>query len=260
MPKLRLFPARRVMLGWLAAAVTATASARSEEPAFVPTSDYATRSVQGWTVKVNRRLLAEKSEIGKNALNLLERKLAEIRATVPPSACERLQEVPIWLGVDDGHAPCSEYHPSRDWLKAHGYNPDKTRCVEIGNASKFLAWSADQPSMVLHELAHAYHDRVLGFNNKEVRAAYQKALASGRYDKVKRVNGHVERAYALRDPQEFFAEMSEAYFGKNDFFPFDRRDLEKYDPEVLRLLAALWGDQPRPSSERRDKPTRSASE
>ncbi|MGC8643720.1 MAG: zinc-dependent peptidase, partial [Isosphaeraceae bacterium] len=209
---------------------------------FVPTKAYVKRQVQGWTVRVNRQLLAGKSELGRQALELLDRKLAEVRRTVPARACLQLREVPIWLGVDDGHAPCSEYHPSRDWLRTHGYNPDKARCVEIGNASRFLEWSKDQPSMVLHELAHAYHDRVLGFDNEDVKQAYHQAVASGRYDHVQRNNGKVERAYALTDPQEYFAEASEAYFGRNDFYPFDRHDLQKHDPNLFRLLDRVWGD------------------
>ncbi|MGO9112581.1 MAG: hypothetical protein ACLP9L_25400 [Thermoguttaceae bacterium] len=32
--------------------------------------------------------------------------------------------------------------------------------------------------------------------------------------------GQHVRHYALTDHKEFFAEMSEAYFGMNDFFPF----------------------------------------
>lgn len=221
---------------------SAGASAQAKGHGFVPTKAYVKRQVQGWTVRVNRQLLAGKSELGKQALELLDRKLAEVRRTVPARACLQLREVPIWLGVDDGHAPCSEYHPSRDWLRTHGYNPDKARCVEIGNASRFLEWSKDQPSMVLHELAHAYHDRVLGFDNEDVKQAYRQAVASGRYDHVQRNNGKIERAYALANPQEYFAEASEAYFGRNDFYPFDRHDLQKHDPNLFRLLDRMWGD------------------
>ena len=220
---------------------TPLAAVQPKSHGFVPTARYSARSIQGWTVRVNRKLLAEQADLGKHALDLLDRKLAEVRRAVPPRACAQLQRVPIWLGVDDGHAPCSEYHPSRDWLTTHGYNPDKARCVEIGNASKFLEWSEGQPSMVLHELAHAYHDRVLGFANADLKKAYQEAKASGRYEKVRRNNGNVERAYALTDVQEYFAEGTEAYFGKNDFYPFDRSDLAKHDPALFGLLRRLWG-------------------
>jgi hypothetical protein len=235
---------RRDALAWILviSLVSPFAVAQSKTRAFVPTSAYVKRSIQGWTVRVNRNLLSKESDLGKKALDLLDRKLAQVRQTVPSLACAELQKVPIWLGVDDGHAPCSEYHPSRDWLKANGYNPDKAKCVEIGNASKFIAWSADQPSMVLHELAHAYHDRVLGFDNAAVNRAYRQAVASGRYDHVKRNNGKAERAYALTDAHEYFAEGTEAYFGKNDFYPFDRQELERHDPQLCRLLATVWGD------------------
>jgi predicted esterase len=45
----------------------------------------------------------------------------------------------------------------------------------------------------------------------------------------------------LTNAQEFFAELSESYFGRNDFFPFDREELERHDPESARLVRGLWG-------------------
>jgi hypothetical protein len=208
---------------------------------FVPTSEYETRTVEGWTVRVNRHLLTDRKDLGDRALQLLETRLYEVRRAVPERACGELLKVPIWLGVDDGHAPCSEYHPSRDWLAGHGFNPDKAKAVEIGNAQRFLDWSKDQPSMVLHELAHAYHDQVLGFDNAKIKAAYRHAVETGLYDSVLRANGKTERAYAVTDAQEYFAEGTEAFFGTNDFYPFVRVELEKHDPELAKLLGELWG-------------------
>jgi hypothetical protein len=143
--------------------------------------------------------------------------------------------------VDDGHAPCAEYHVSEDFLRSHGYNPAKAKAVEIGNARRFLDWSKDQPAMVLHELAHAYHDQVLGYDQAAIKAAHQRAAESKRYDAVLRASGRKERAYALTSPQEFFAETSEAFFGTNDFFPFVRSELREHDPGTFKLLEELWG-------------------
>ncbi len=207
---------------------------------FVPTTKYATTRVAGWTVRVNRALLTTQHELGSNALALLAVKLREITNTVPPRACEALKRVPIWLGTNDGHAPCAEYHPSKDWLAKNGYNPDKAKCVEIGNAKRFLEWSPRQPMMILHELAHAYHDQVLGFSDKTIRAAYERAKADSRYDSVRRNNGRTERAYALTDDHEYFAEASEAFFGTNDFYPFIRVELQGHDPELGRILEEVW--------------------
>lgn len=210
---------------------------------FVPTAQYESRPVEGWTVRVNRRLLpgGDQADLGTRALRLLETKLYEVARVVPGPALARLRDVPIWLGVDDGHAPCAEYHPNRDWLAENGYNPDKAKGVEIGNAGRFLTWSLDQPMMILHELAHAYHDRVLGFDDPALRAVHRAAVESKRYDQVLHRNGRPERAYALNDPQEFFAEASEAYFGVNDFYPFVRAELRQHDPETYRAVEAAWG-------------------
>jgi hypothetical protein len=209
---------------------------------FVPTREYVDRPIQGWTVRVNRSLLEDRRELGAKALALLDRKLAEIAREVPGRACAQLRKVPIWLGVDDGHAPCAEYHPSSEWLRSHGYNPDKAKAVEIGNAARFLEWSADQPSMVLHELAHAYRDRVLGYDNPTKQAAYARAAQGRHYDRVRHKSGKLQKAYALENARGYFAEGTEALFGRNDFYPFSRDELKRHDPELYSLLERLWAE------------------
>lgn len=103
------------------------------------------------------------------------------------------------------------------------------------------------PNFTLHELAHSYHDRVLanGFDNAEIKAAFEKAKAGGTYDRVLRRDAKgketLDRAYALISPMEYFAESTEAFFSRNDFFPFDRAELKQHDPGVEQLLIRLWG-------------------
>jgi hypothetical protein len=46
------------------------------------------------------------------------------------------------------------------------------------------------------------------------------------------------------NPKEYFAETSEAFFSRNDFFPFDKAELAKADPRMTELLAKLWGVTP----------------
>ncbi|MBK9145277.1 MAG: hypothetical protein IPM23_22630 [Candidatus Melainabacteria bacterium] len=207
---------------------------------FVPTSQYVVQNVEGWSVMVNRHLLTDQAKLGGRALGLLRQKLNYIRRVVPAHACAQLQEVRIWLGVNDGHSPCSEYHFSREWLKEHGYNPDKARSVEIGNAKLFTEWSVDQPMMVLHELAHAFHDQVLGQDNQGIKESFDHARESRLYESVLDCKRNRRRAYALTNEKEYFAECTEAYFGKNDFYPFNRADLQRYDPQMYALLGKLW--------------------
>lgn len=210
----------------------------TEQP--LPASQYVPRSIEGWEVRVNRALLGAKAEVGEAALKLLEAKLYEITRMVPEKPLSELRKVPIWLGVDDGPNDRAQYHPSADWLSKHQFNPEKAKGVEIGNAARFLKTAREQPAMVLHELAHAYHDRVLGFGHPGIQAAWREAKKSGAYDSVLRISGKKERHYALTDPQEYFAEGTEAYFGTNDFYPFVRAELRQHDPGLFRLLEELW--------------------
>ena len=101
------------------------------------------------------------------------------------------------------------------------------------------------PNLVLHELAHGFHDQVLSFKQKDILAQYNKVKEAGLYDKVERWYGNgrantFEKAYAMSTPMEYFAETTEAFFGRNDFYPFNREELHKHDPEMEKLLERFW--------------------
>jgi hypothetical protein len=67
------------------------------------------------------------------------------------------------------------------------------------------------------------------------------AMRSKLYEQVLHVDGRKRRHYACTNPQEYFAEMTEAYFGTNDFYPFVRAELKQVDPRMHDLLERLWG-------------------
>jgi hypothetical protein len=202
----------------------------------VPTSQYETRTVAEWTVRVNKDL----GDDGVKPLALLEEKLREIARIVPKGPLAELRKVPIWLGVNDYVEKRACYHPNAGWLKDHGLNVDKAKAVEIGCAAELLKMIRDQPMMILHELAHAYHDRVLSFEHAEIRAAFAKAKEAGLYESVLRCSGKREKAYAASNHHEYFAEASEAWFGQNDFYPFVRAELREHDPALFEILKNVW--------------------
>ncbi len=194
------------------------------------------RDIEGWRVHVAPTLAGE---LETRTLGLLGERLREIARNVPEPALSRLREVPIWMGNGNARGPRGEYHPSADWLRRNGYDPAKAGGVEFDNAGFFT--TAPQPMMVMHELAHAYHHQVLGRDNARIREAFRRAAASGSYEKVMRNNGREVRAYALTNEGEYFAELSEAFFGTNDFFPFVHEELRRHDPFMHDLLHELWG-------------------
>lgn len=201
------------------------------------------RELEGWTVRVDDRLLqGEASALGMRALRFLEGKLSDITAVVPADKLKKLQSVTIVLDRSHGGLGAMQYHPSTDWLKEHGYSADLAKCVHIPVAAELPTKRCinEQPWVVLHELAHAYHDQVLGFDEPRIIEAYLRFKASGRGDASLLYDGTRVRHYALTDEKEFFAEMTEAYFGTNDFFPFNRAELQEAEPEIYQLLVDIW--------------------
>ena len=85
-----------------------------------------------------------------------------------------------------------------------------------------------------------YGSEVLGFDDPRVREAFETYKAGGRGETALRHDGKRVRHYALTDHKEFFAEMTEAYFGSNDFFPFNRAELKESEPDVYGLMKQVW--------------------
>lgn len=205
--------------------------------------EHEVRKIEGWTIHVDVALLeGEAAGVGKLGLRLLGDKLHAITLMVPESRLEKLRQVPIY--VDHQHPlRAMQYHPGAGWLKDHGYDPAMVKCVHIPRLQRLIDHESryDQPWAVLHELAHAFHDRELGFGDKEIRAAFERVRDAGLYDKVLHIRGHETRHYALTNEKEFFAEMTESFLGTNDFFPFVRGELARHDKATYELLKKVWG-------------------
>jgi hypothetical protein len=217
-------------------------SVQAREPAYDADDQYVEQHVRGWLVRVNKKLSADEyRKLRADTLELLDEHLYRITRVVPANALAKLRKVPIWVELAHPKHPCMCYHPSKEWLRQNGMNPHKAGAVELANCKNFLKWTGAQPWMVLHELAHGYHHQVLGFDNPAVRDCYQAAKDGKLYDKVLHVSGRKQKHYALTNPQEYFAEMSEAYFGTNDFYPFVRAELKETDPRMYALLEKVWG-------------------
>ena len=208
-----------------------------------------TKTVEGWTLLISDELLDKQKAATERALELLTLQLQEIDRVVPAKAVVELRKVPLWFSPEyPGVQPRAEYHPGAGWLRDNKRDPAMAKGVEFTDIKDFERETKRMPNFTLHELAHAYHDRVLpkGFGNEEIKAAFEKAKAKGLYDRVEQRFGDGRsanvRAYAMTNPMEYFAECSEAFFSTNDFFPFTREQLAKHDPEMFALLKTLWGE------------------
>ena len=237
------FPAYPIPVKLAPALLLAAALGCSAGPASAP----GTLEVAGWTVHVSPELREREAKALDRALELLHGQLEEIVRAVPAPAVAELRKVPLWFNPEyPGQKPRGEYHPSDGWLRANGRDPSMKGAVEFTNIRRFEAESDRMPCFVFHELAHAYYFRSLREHHGDIRVLWKSAKETGKYDRVERRFGGGrpstrEPAYAIQDPMEYFAESSEAYFGRNDFYPFTRADLQAHDPAMARLVARLWG-------------------
>ena len=65
----------------------------------------------------------------------------------------------------------------------------------------------------------------LDYENPWIKECYQKAMDSGVYENVDFVLGGKMKAYAATNQMEYFSECTEAFWGMNDYFPFNKSQL-----------------------------------
>jgi hypothetical protein len=207
-------------------------------------------TVHGWTVYFAAEI-AKDPQLKSKVKGQLTMGIENFLDKIPEEASDYLREIPIWVSNEPGYPLRKNergvipFHRSKGWLRKHGLNPHMAPGVHVINPEavffghKILEWG---PMTFLHELAHAYHNIKLKLSNDVIRKAYAKAMARGLYlrvpdrkDKLKKV-----RAYAATNHEEYFAELTEAYFGNNDWFPHNREELKKYDPQGYSMIEELW--------------------
>lgn len=89
-------------------------------------------------------------------------------------------------------------------------------------------------NILYHELGHLVQGWTLGpADYIDIKLFYQDALSAGKY----------RRDYANTNPDEYFAEATQAYFLSSDIEGRKDRDwLRSYDPQIYELLARTYGD------------------
>ncbi len=201
------------------------------------------RDIEGWKIEVDPEILSEKNRAeGEQTLAALANHLQRVKWILSDDRVRSLQTLAI--RIDWMHELSNmQYHPSRGWLENNGYDPELEKHVHIPRAKQLLNPSqwAKHPYVVFHELAHAYHDQILGFEHPEIIANYDQAKNAGIYEDVMLYTGQRVKHYGLTNHKEYFAECSEAYVGVNDFFPFVRSELKQYDPRMHQLMETIWG-------------------
>lgn len=200
--------------------------------------------LHGWTVHADKRLVSgEYKKIGARALSMLANHLERLTVLMPEKQLSGLRKMEIFIEHSHPELGNMQYHPGLDWLEEHGYDPRLVKKVHIPQAAELLSREQmlKHPAVILHELAHAYHDQVLGFDEASIVAAYDDAMKKGIYDKTLLYTGKTVKHYATTNHKEYFAESTEAYLYHNDFYPFVRAELQAHDPAIYGIMENVWG-------------------
>ena len=193
--------------------------------------------IEGWKYLVNEEILKNKN--WPTVKRIMSNQLYGMKLFLKDEVIKDMQKVTTYVDIKQEGKAGAEYHPSKKWLIDNKFSPNKAKCVEYSNVEGFLRYTKSQPWVVLHELIHAYHDQVLGFDNKEIIGFYKSALQSKKYNIVKHISGKDRIHYGSTDHKEYLSEAAEAFFGVNDFYPFVRAELKEYDPDVFNFLKKL---------------------
>ena len=213
--------------------------------------EYEKVQVLGWDLYIEKTINKDK-DLNDVIIKEVKEGIERFIKTVPSDAIKFLQTIPIWAS-DEPTYPMRKnergvipFHRDKTWLRDHDLNPHMAPGVHIINPRaalldhKIFEWG---PMTMLHELAHAYHNVKLGLNNTDIKEAYGSAMARGLYLKVpdRKFKDKKVKAYAASNKEEYFAEVTEAYFGNNDWFPHNRKELKEYDPKAYLMVEKVWG-------------------
>ena len=200
-------------------------------------AEYSLKEFNSWQIYLEKTDHSKNSTIQKAYIQL-QRDLTSIEQLFPQKILKEFKKVNIWISYNTQAG--AAYHPSEQWLKNNNRNPKMAKSIEIQNATHYVEWLKHQPMIILHELSHAYHHQVLGFNHEGIKKAFENAKQQGIYESVEHVSGKKQKAYAMSNDKEYFSELTEAFFGKNDFFPFTKGELKNHDPTGYKIMKKIW--------------------
>ncbi|MCC6599752.1 MAG: T9SS type A sorting domain-containing protein [Crocinitomicaceae bacterium] len=210
-------------------------------------SGYTNYSISGFNVLVqNSALTSSRLPHTNQAINRLESNLTEIsQMCISSVIMDSLKAVPIFMDWESSEG-ISQYHADLSWLIQSNYNQKKWKCIEICNVKNFVAaTNLNQPYRIMNEMAHAYLDRVLHMENAALVNAFDNAITDDLYTNVQYYVGNgvyatQANALAMTSMDNFFAELTETYFGSNNYFPFTRADFALYDPVAYQMIESIW--------------------
>tara|TARA_B100000315_G_scaffold159395_1_gene147887 strand:+ start:1310 stop:2326 length:1017 start_codon:yes stop_codon:yes gene_type:complete len=194
-----------------------------------------------WTVYVEC-LVYDTPGLAERTIRYVQAEMDLAADLLPHSSIGTLRHTPVWIDIsfkdpenmaiymEDVQDPGSLDLPYVNGVR-----------VSVDAIEEELAYEESE-GFAIHELAHAWHCLAYDpcWSGTRIMSAYAAAMSDDLYDSVPYLYGEDERAYAATDDAEYFAELSEAWFDSNDYFPFNRDEVKAHDPSGARAVEAAW--------------------
>ncbi|HJO99675.1 MAG TPA: hypothetical protein QGF85_07675 [Acidimicrobiales bacterium] len=194
-----------------------------------------------WTVYVEC-LVYDTPGLAESLIGYTRDQMATAADRLPSTSIGTLRHTPVWIDVsfndpenmaiymEDVQDPGSVDLPYVNGIR-----------VSAEAIKEELAYEESE-GFAIHELAHAWHCMAYDpcWSGTRIMSAYAAAMSDDLYDSVPYLYGGNERAYAATDDAEYFAELSEAWFDTNDYFPFNRDEVRAHDPNGAKVVEAAW--------------------
>ncbi len=202
-------------------------------------SDYHQITLEGRPVHIEKILVDNNDPRVFPVLRVLSEKLREVKKLLPERHFKTLAHVPIWISENSGED--AEFYFFERRIYRGEKNPDMLDGIEFQNIDNLLEHFEQSPMLVIHELAHAFHKINYEAIDKKIMDTFENAQWENLYEELK-LGRDLTRynMYASENAFEYFAELTEAYFGSNDYFPHNRRELKKHDPAGFKMIKSIW--------------------
>lgn len=196
--------------------------------------DYEKREYHEFDFYIKLDILESKKETAETAYSLITGQLYQMKFLFPVKVMEKLEaeSVKIILNDDCGDGQCLTL-PSqctRACYVRHSSRLDEfySKTIVFRNLVDLLKDFPPQPSALLHEFAHAFHDLIVpdGYDDQTIIDSWQKAVDSGKFELVNYISNDDDqesdkkRHNLLKNVQEYFAEISEALWLRSELEPF----------------------------------------
>jgi hypothetical protein len=231
--------------------ITLTASCESTEARQEFT--FRKEVIGGWTVYLECPI-EYTHNLMSTIVNELTSDLEHVTSLLPEQILTRLQATQLFVVASKEAKPTNQMkggggalfmNPLGDMASQDA--PEAYSGSIVINANAWINTRRWQPAgATLHEMAHAWHcmNWPCFSSDSLITEAYEAAISTGIYDQVERNDGTTVKAYAATDKQEYFAELTEAWFWENDFYPYNREELLEHDPLGAAAVEDAWNTIP----------------